>query len=97
MTAQELLPVLTSLVNILQAVSGWPFAIFFFIMIVGPWLFATALMYSFRKRFEAVVGMYESNVRLVEKYEKVAEDLQSVIIMNTQAMTRVCDRLPQGG
>ena len=36
-------------------------------------------------------GMYESNVRLVQNYEKVATDLQDVVIMNTQAMTKICD------
>ena len=32
-----------------------------------------------------------SNVRLVEKYETIATDLKDVVIMNTQAMTKICD------
>ena len=40
-------------------------------------------------------GMYESNVRLVEKYESVAADLQDVVIMNTQAMTKICADVEQ--
>ena len=92
MTPQEV-SVLASVLSLIKAVSGWPFAIFFFTAMVGPWIFAMALMYSFRKRFEAVVGMYESNVRLVEKYEDIAKDLQSVIVLNTQTMTQLCERV----
>ena len=35
--------------------------------------------------------MYESNVRLVKAYEDVAKDLREVVILNTQAMTRLSD------
>lgn len=31
--------------------------------------------------------MYESNVKLVEQYEKVASDLKDVVMMNTNALS----------
>ena len=35
--------------------------------------------------------MYENNVKLVESYEDLAKDLKDVVILNTQAMTRLND------
>lgn len=35
--------------------------------------------------------MYENNVKLVEAYELLAKDLKDVIILNTQAFTRLDD------
>lgn len=35
--------------------------------------------------------MYESNVKLVKSYEELAKDLKDVVILNTQAMTRLKD------
>ena len=40
-----------------------------------------------------VRGMYRSNVKLVEAYERIAKDLQDVVILNTTAMTRLVDRI----
>lgn len=33
--------------------------------------------------------MYENNVELVKRYSSVTEDLKEVVIMNTQAITRL--------
>jgi len=37
--------------------------------------------------------MYESNVSLCKDYDEVSKDLKSIVILNTQVMTRLCDRL----
>lgn len=42
---------------------------------------------QYQKDMGEVRQMYESNVRLVEKYETMATDLHDVVVMNTQAMT----------
>ena len=63
----------------------------------GDWLLAMTLAYSHKKRFESVVRMYENNVDLVKKYEDVASDLREVVIMNTQTITRLVDRIDVGG
>jgi len=44
-------------------------------------------------RFEAVVDMYESNVRLVEKYEELGGDLKDVIILNTETITTLVSEI----
>lgn len=41
------------------------------------------------KRFEVVVKNYESNVLLVEKTQKLADDLAGIIAMSTQVMTKL--------
>lgn len=74
------------LAGLLEYLSQWPFALFFFIVVVGPWLLAILLAYADRKRFEGVVRMYEDNVALVEDYRSLAGDLKEVVIMNTQAI-----------
>ena len=45
------------------------------------------------KRFEAVVRMYEDNVRLVSGYERLAGELTSVILLNTQVNTKLVERI----
>jgi len=77
----------TTLLSLLNKMSGWPFGILFFMVVVGPWILALMLGNSYRRRFEAVVRMYESNVTLVNDYHKVANDLKDVIILNTQTIT----------
>ena len=89
----EQISILTTLLGILRALSGWPFALLFFGLVIGPWVLALFLAYSYRKRFEAVVDMYESNVRLVQKYEQVASDLKDVVILNTQTMTTLVESI----
>jgi|GEM_PF-2964867 nitrogen fixation-related uncharacterized protein len=37
--------------------------------------------------------MYENNVELVRQYENLAGDLKDIIVMNTQAMTKLVDRI----
>lgn len=94
---------IAALTLIIDRVRSWPVALLFFLVIVGPWVLALVLAYLQKKRFEGVVQMYQSNVRLVKDYEDgmtrygdLAKDLKDVIILNTQAMTRVCDKLPGG-
>ena len=79
--------ILTAVLKIVNTMSGWPFGLLFFAVVIGPWVLALMLGYSYRRRFESVVTMYERNVSLVEKYEKVAIDLKDVIILNTQTIT----------
>ncbi|MBV5328870.1 MAG: hypothetical protein JZU65_14780 [Chlorobium sp.] len=52
-----------------------------------------ASMALFDKRFEAVVRMYEDNVLLVKGYERLAGELTNVILLNTQIMTKLAERI----
>lgn len=52
-----------------------------------------ALSKASERRFEAVVRMYENNAELVERYEKVAGDLTTMIHLCTRAMTKTVDKV----
>jgi len=40
--------------------------------------------------------MYENNVELVKQYQGMAGDLKDIIMLNTQAMTKLVDRIDKG-
>ena len=82
---------LTSLMALAKMITSWPVISILFLMIIGPWVMSLALAEGYRRRHEQVVQMYESNVRLVERNETLAEDLKDVVIMNTQTMTHLAD------
>jgi len=89
----EQLAALVTFAEVLGKLSGWPFGIMLFLFIVGPWIMALMLVYLQGRRHEKVVLMYENNVRLVEKYERMAGEQKDVIIMSTQATTRLIDSI----
>ena len=95
---------LTAIINILDKVSGWPFGLILFLVIVGPWIAAILLagfyqrtmdkaIKMFSGRHESVVRMYESNVELVKRQEKISEDLSGIITYNTQVMTQLVEAI----
>ena len=92
----EQIGAVSQLVAVLRTMSTWPFGLAVFLFVIGPWVLAMFLSWAQSKRFEAVVKMYESNVKLVEQYERVATDLKEMVVMNTQALTRLCDRFGRG-
>lgn len=53
----------------------------------------TAIITQQEKRFEVVVKNYDSNVILVEGYQKLANDLAGIIHLNTQMMTRLVEKI----
>ena len=63
---------------------------------LGPWGMVFFLWWhgqrenrKWEERFQAVQRMYEDNVQLVKNYEKLAQDQQTLIVSNTQAITRL--------
>jgi len=87
------LSAIASFVKIIGSISGWPFGMIIFVIVIGPWISAFLLVYLQSRRFEKVVVMYENNVNLVEDYAKLSTDLHDVVIMNIEAMTRLVDRI----
>jgi hypothetical protein len=85
----EQISLVGTLFALVERVSGWPLGTIMFIVIIGPWIMAMILSYWQSRRFEAVVRMYENNVTLVKHYEQLSADNREVIIMNTQAMTKL--------
>ena len=91
------LSAIAAFVQILTGVSAWPIGLILFCIIIGPWIAAFWFVYMKDRysgqRFERVVRMYEDNVTLVKDYARLANDLHDVVIMNTQAMTRLIDSI----
>lgn len=52
-----------------------------------------AIIAQQEKRFEVVVKNYESNVILVEAYQKLANELAGIIHMSTQVMTKLVEKI----
>lgn len=48
---------------------------------------------EYKKDMEETRQMYRNNVHLVEGYASLAQDHQNVVMMNTQAMTRLGDQI----
>lgn len=48
-------------------------------------------MAALREYMAEIRQMYKNNVHLLEAHEALSKDLKDVIIMNTEAMTQVCD------
>lgn len=92
----EQISIATSFISVLSRLGGWQFAVALLVIVIGPWILSLSLSHQQTKRFEAAVRMYEDNVDLVKKYEQVATDLQNVVILNTQTITRLVDRIDGG-
>ena len=89
MTPAEQLAIISNLMVLLKAASSWPFGVVLILAFVGPWVLQLILYYLQQKQYREMKTMYENNVQLVETNEKLAGDLKEVVIMNTQAITRL--------
>ena len=70
--------------------SGGPWAIVFFL-----WWWSVKESKRQEDRFMATKRMYESNVRLVEKFEEISSDQKDIIVLNTQTLQRLSDQITQ--
>ena len=84
---------LTAIAAIISKVGTWPIGSVVAAVVMGPWIAMFFISRSMEKRHGAAIKMYEENVKLVVAYEKVAEGLQDIIILSTQTMTQVRDRI----
>lgn len=92
---------------LIEQIGSWNFAMIFLVAMLAPWLFLWVWSSGQSRRdkerdeqFQAQVQMYKDNVELVRRYdesvnrwEKHSDALAETIYLNTQAMTRVVDRL----
>ncbi len=85
---------------ILDKIGTWPVGMLVMLVIIGPWISMFVIARGQEKRHEGVTKMYESNVKLVEGYEKhvaalvgIVNDMREMIILNTQAWQGVKDRI----
>lgn len=84
---------LTAIAAIVSKIGTWPIGSIIAAIVFGPWVIMGFIARSMEKRHAAAIKMYEDNVKLVEAYEKTAEGLQDIIILSTQTMTQVRDRI----
>lgn len=89
----EQIAALTAISTIISKVGTWPIGSIVAAVVFGPWVVMGFISRSMEKRHAAAIRMYEENVKLVESYEKVAEGLQDIIVLSTQTMTQVKDRI----
>ena len=100
-----------AIADVINGLGAMPVGTLVVCLIFGPWIALSYITWQQRrsidqmvkeheKRFESVVRMYESNVRLVEDCEKLANAFRSVIdgqqdliIHNTRSMTEVKDAI----
>jgi len=85
----EQMSALTAIASIVSKVGTWPIGSIIALVIFGPWIVMVLISRSIEKRHEAVVAMYENNVRLVQKYEKIADQQADTIRINTAATTEL--------
>jgi len=55
----------------------------------------TVILASYKEDAAEARRMYESNVRLVEAYDKLGGDLKDLIVLNTRCLTGLSDEIKQ--
>ncbi|MDD2853545.1 MAG: hypothetical protein PHY09_16795 [Desulfuromonadaceae bacterium] len=85
MTPQDV-AALTALIGIVKVIGAWPLITLFVFMSAGPWIGLWWFTRITEKRHSAVVTMYSDNVSLVKSFDKLANSLQDIVILNTQVM-----------
>lgn len=84
---------LGSVIALAKMITAWPVLSVIFLLLIGPWVMSLMMSEGYRRRFEDVVRMYESNIRLVDKYEKIATDLKDVVMINTSTFSKLTDAI----
>ena len=68
-------------------------------LIIVLWWIDQKKVYKILEKYKTDMAeqrrMYESNVSLVKDYHSVASDLRDVVIINTQAMTKLSEEIRQ--
>jgi hypothetical protein len=89
----EQITALTTLISMIEKVSGWPFGMVLMLIIVGPWILSLVLAQQYRQGLGEIRQMYKNNVHLVEGYESVCKDLKDVVVLNAQTCTQLADAI----
>lgn len=80
---------LTAIASLVNQVGTWPIGLVVVAVVIGPWIMMGFNTHSMEKRHEAVKRMYEDNVKLVENYEKMANEQADTIRLSTAAITEL--------
>lgn len=89
----EQLAALTAISTLLSKIGTWPLGSIVAAVVFGPWIVMGFIARGMEKRHEAAIQMYTENVKLVVSYEKIASGLQDIIVLSTQTMTGVKEKI----
>ena len=89
----EQLAALTAISTLLSKIGTWPLGSIVAAVVFGPWIVMGFIARGMEKRHEAAIQMYTENVKLVVNYEKIADGLQDIIVLSTQTMTGVKEKI----
>jgi hypothetical protein len=81
----EQISVLTAIVAIFDKVGSWPILTVILAIVICPWIGLWLFSRNMEKRHEAVIAMYEHNVKLVKSYELMAGQQADMIRISTAA------------
>ena len=70
----EQISALTAIAAIVSEVGTWPIGSIVVSIVLGPWIMFFFISRSMERRHTAALKMYENNVKLVEKYDKMANE-----------------------
>jgi hypothetical protein len=85
----EQIAALPAIASIITQIGTWPIGALIVAVIFGPWIVLIYVIRSVEKRHEAAKKMYESNVKLVVNYEKIADEQVDTIRLSTAATTEL--------
>jgi hypothetical protein len=80
---------LTAIAAIISNVGAWPLGSILFSIVFGPWVGMWMVSRSIERRHKAAIEMYESNVKLVKNYERMAEEQTDTIRLSVAATTEL--------
>ena len=100
----EQVAILQTVALILDKLGTTPVLVFSLAVLIGPWIVSVWITRSQDKRmgkiherqdkqFAAAVKMYEDNVVLVKNYEGIASNLQGLVILTTQTMQKLVEKI----
>jgi hypothetical protein len=84
---------LTAIAAITSKVGTWPIGSIIAAVVFGPWIVMGLISRSIEKRHEAALAMYNENIKLVQNYEKMADEQADTIRLNTAASTELTSYL----
>lgn len=84
---------LTAISTLLERIGTWPLGTVLLAVLIGPWVFSYVISRANERRFEAVKQMYESNVKLVESFDRITKMQQDMISLNTAKWSEAIDKI----
>jgi len=89
----EQIAALTAIAAIVSKVGTWEIGSIVFAIVFGPWIMMYYVSRSMEKRHNAALAMYENNVKLVQKYDKIAGEQVDTIRLSTSATVELTQYL----